>query len=300
MIRSVAILTLLLIYVLSGNSQELNCTVDIEYSKVQSTDPKVFETLKNSIAEFMNSRKWTNDVYQEDEKIDCSILINIDAEYSANEFGGQFIINSERPVFNSSYKSVVFSYKDDDFRIEYNQFDNLEFSDNNYFSNLTSFLAYYAYILIGFDYDSFSPEGGTEFYLKAQDVITSIPAGQRAQYPGWDPFGNNRNRAILMGHLTNSRYIKFREAIFKWHFDGLDKMFEDPEKGRKTISAALDLINEVYDDNPNTMLIKVFFLAKSEEIISLYSNASTSEKEDLIDQVSGMDPVNSTKYIEIR
>jgi hypothetical protein len=195
---------------------------------------------------------------------------------------------------------VVFSYKDDDFRFEYNQFDNLNYSDNNFFSNLTSFLAYYAYTLIGFDYDSFSPLGGTPYFLKAQDVINSIPVGQRARYPGWDPFGNNRNRAILITQLTNSRYSTFRDAIYKWHFEGLDKMYEDPIKGRKTIGQALDMVEGIYDDNPNTMLTKVFFLAKSEEIISMYSNASSSEKNDIIEQVSNMDPVNATKYSEIR
>jgi hypothetical protein len=300
MIRHILIVAIILFSLSAVCGQELNCTVDIEYSKTQSTDPKVFETLKGSILEFMNSRKWTDDTYEEFEKIDCSILINIDEEYSANEFGGQIIINSVRPVFNSSYKSVVFSYKDDDFRFEYNEYDNLEFSENNYFSNLTSMLGFYAYMVIGFDYDSFSPEGGTPYYLKAQDVITSIPAGQRARYPGWDPFDGNRNRAILMGHLTNPRYSKFREAIYQWHFEGLDKMYDDAEKGRKTISGSLDLVKEVYDDNPNTPLIKILFLAKSEEIVSIYSAAGNSEKNDIIELVSNMDPVNTNKYMEIR
>lgn len=282
------------------SAQELNCSVDIEYSKTQSTDPKVFETLRSSIREFMNTTKWTDDTYEEFEKIDCSILINIDEEFSASDFGGQFIINSVRPVFNSSYNTVVFSFKDNDFRIEYNEYDNLNYSDNDFFSNLTSFLAYYAYMVIGFDYDSFSPEGGTKYFLKAQDVITSIPANERARYPGWDPFDGNRNRAILMGHLTNPRYAKFREAVFKWHYEGLDKMYEHPEDGRSKISDAIDLVEAVYDDNPNSPLVEVFFLSKSEEIISVYSAATTSEKEDIIEQVSNMDPVNSNKYREIR
>lgn len=300
MIRPILVLALVALLFAPARAQELNCTVEIEFSKTQTTDSRVFETLKAAITEFMNNRKWTNDTYEPHERIDCSILINIDEELSSNEFGGQFLIQSERPVFNSTYKTVVFSYKDDNFRFEYNEFDNLNFSDNNYFSNLTSVLAYYAYVIIGFDYDSFSPEGGTPFYLKAQDVVNSIPGGEKARWGGWDPFGGTRNRAILINHLTNPRYGEFRELLLKWHYEGLDVMYNDAVKGRRIIAESLNLLQEVYDDNPNTMLVKVFFLAKSEEIVNLFSTASNSEKNDIIEKVSNMDPVNTSKYESIR
>jgi len=235
MIKNLFFLALLLLLTNSVSAQELNCTVDIEFAKTQTTDPKVFENLKTAITEFMNSRKWTTDVYELHEKIDCSILINIDQEFSASEFGGQFIIQSERPVFNSSYKTVVFSNKDDNFRFEYNEFGNLDFNDNNYISNLTSFLAYYAYMVIGYDYETFSLEGGTPYFLKAQDVINAIPVGQRARYQGWDGFGNDRNRSTLVKDHLNPRFRIYREALYKFHFTALDNMYDNAEKSRKEI-----------------------------------------------------------------
>jgi hypothetical protein len=277
-------------------AQELNCTVDIEFSKTQAADPKVFENLKTAITEFMNTRKWTNDVYELHEKIDCSILINIDQEFSASEFGGQFIIQSERPVFNSSYKTVVFSNKDDNFRFEYNEFGNLDFNDNNYISNLTSFLAYYAYMVIGYDYETFSLEGGTPYFLKAQDVINAVPVGQRARYQGWDGFGNDRNRSTLVKDHLNPRYRAYREALHKFHFTALDNMHDNVEKSRKEVMASLELIQKIHKDNPASYLVVVFFLAKSDELISIFSKAPSSEKTKIVEMLSNMDPTNTVKY----
>lgn len=279
--------------------QELNCTVDIEYAKTQTTDSKVFQNLEAAITEFMNNRKWTNDNFEDHEKISCSILINIDEEFAANDFGGQFIIQSERPVYNSNYKTVVFSNKDDKFRFEYNEFDNLDYSDNNFISNLSSFLAYYAYMVIGYDYESFSEEGGTPYFLKAQDVINAIPIGQRARYPGWDGFGNDRSRSILVNDMLNPRYKVYREVLYQIHYGALDNMYNDLDKSRKLITESLEKIQELHEDNPNSYLLKVFFLAKIDELISIYKNAPRSEQSKVIDMLSDMDPTNTKRYEEI-
>jgi hypothetical protein len=296
MIRKSFCIAILMLLINFSYSQELNCTVDIEFSKTQTADPKVFENLKSAITEFMNSRKWTNDVYEIHEKIAVSILINIDQEFSASEFGGQFIIQSERPVFNSNYKTVVFSNKDDNFRFEYNEFGNLDYSDNNYISNLTSFLAYYAYMVIGFDYETFSPDGGTPYFLKAQDVINAVPVGQRARYPGWDGFGNDRNRSTLVKDILNPRFKAYREALLKFHFTALDNMYDNAEKSRKEMTLSLELMQKIHKDNPASFLIIVFFLAKSDELISIYSKAPSSEKTKIIEMLSNMDPTNTVKY----
>lgn len=295
-------LLLLFVFITTSSlqAQELNCIVEIEYSKTQSTDPKVFETLKSSITEFMNNRKWTDDSYQPHERIDCSILINIDEELSANQFGGQFIIQSERPVYNSSYKTVVFSKKDDDFRFEYNEFDNLEFADNNFFSNLSSILGFYAYMVIAFDYESFAPEGGTNYLLKARDVVNSVPGNQRARFPGWSTFDNSRNRANLVEAVLNPRYKNFREILYKFHFEGLDKMYDDPDTARGVITEVLSEVKKLHKDDPTSDLLKIFFLAKSDELLNIYSIASNSEKSSIRELLKTMDPVNSNKYDEIR
>ncbi len=292
----------LLIFTLQFSiGQELNCIVEIEHSKTQSTDPKVFETLKSSITEFLNNRKWTDDIYKPHEKIDCSIIINITSEISSNEFAGEFLIRSERPVYNTNYKTIVFSHKDDKFKFEYNQFDNLEFSDNTYFSNLTSFLAYYAYIVIGYDYETFEPDGGTPYFLKAQDVVNAIPGGEKGKYEGWNPFdGSRRNRFVLVDNLLNSRYKIYREALHMFHFAGLDKMYEDTENSRKVISNSISLMKRLYDDNPSSMLLKVFYFSKGDEIVEIFSKASNSEKDKIIETLSKMDPTNAKKYEAIR
>ncbi|MEZ5008240.1 MAG: DUF4835 family protein [Chitinophagales bacterium] len=299
MIRSILLLSFLIFALNPIIGQELACTVDIEAAKTQSTDPKVFQNLEAAITEFMNSRKWTDDEFLPHEKISCSILINIDQELSANEFAGQFIIQSERPVYNSNYKTVVYSYKDDNFKFEYNEFGNLEYSENTFLSNLTSFLAYYAYMVIAYDYESFSPDGGTPYFLKAQDVINSIPSNQKARYEGWSSFGSSRNRAEIVEDVLNPRYKTYRDVIYNFHFNGLDKMSNDLEASRKVITQSLKDLVSINRDNPTSVLLRVFFFAKSDELISLYSSASNSERKEIIDLISNMDPVNANKYQEI-
>lgn len=299
MIRTALLLVSLFLLLNTTNAQELACTVDIEFAKTQSTDPKIFENLEAAITEFMNSRKWTEDEFLDHEKISCSILINIDQELSANEFAGQFIIQSERPVYDSNYKTVVYSFKDDNFKFEYNEFGNLEYSDNNFLSNLTSFLAYYAYMVIAYDYESFSPEGGTPYFLKAQDVINAIPSNQKARYEGWSTFGSKRSRAEVVEDVLNPRYKKYREVIYNFHFNGLDKMSEDVEAARKVITKSIGDLESIHEDKPTSDLLKIFFIAKGDELISLYSAAPNSERNRIIELLSDMDPVNANKYQEI-
>ncbi len=299
MIRILLCIIILSLTITPVKSQELNCTVNIEYAKTQSTDAKVFQNLEAAISEFMNSKKWTPDTYLPHEKIDVSILINIDDEISVNQFAGQFIIQSERPVFNSNYKTVIYSYKDDKFKFEYNEFGNLEFSDNTFLSNLTSFLAYYAYLVIGFDYETFSPNGGTPYFLKAQDIINSIPSNKKAEYEGWSTFGSTRNRETPIDNLLSPRYKVYREILYDMHFNGFDKMHKDVSKARGIITKNIQKLESVHEENPTSQLLKVFFLAKSDEIISLYNAAPNSERNKIIDLMSDMDPVNASKYQEI-
>lgn len=297
--RKIIYIALLLFGFQQAQAQELNCTVDVEFARIQTADPKIFQSLESAIAEFMNNRKWTNESFLPHEKINVSILINITEEVSNDEFVGEFIIQSERPVFNSNYSTVVYSYKDDQFNFVYDQFANFEYSDNNFLSNLTSMLAYYAYVVIGYDYDTFSPEGGTPYFLKAQDVIDAIPAGQKARFPGWSTFGTTRSRAVLINNLLNPRYRSFREAMFKMHLQGYDALAENVNNGRKIITEQIYALEPTFKDNPTLQILKVFFLAKNDELVSLYSKAPASERNKMIDFLSDLDPVNANKYKQI-
>ncbi|HUM46644.1 MAG TPA: DUF4835 family protein, partial [Chitinophagales bacterium] len=229
------LLTLLCIAV-TGYAQELNCTVKVITAQLQTADPKIFQTLQKSIYEFMNNRKWTNDNFSTNERIECSILINITQEISSDKFGAQITIQSNRPVFSSGYNSTVLKWADKDFQFQYAEYQPLEFNENTYLSSLTSVLAYYAYTIIGFDYDSFSPSGGTVYYQKAQNIVN---AAQSTSEPGWKSYESIRNRYWLINNLLNTKFENVRIAMYKYHREGLDKMFENPDQGRKAITESI-------------------------------------------------------------
>lgn len=286
------LLTLLCIAV-TGYAQELNCTVKVITAQLQTADPKIFQTLQKSIYEFMNNRKWTNDNFSTNERIECSILINITQEISSDKFGAQITIQSNRPVFSSGYNSTVLKWADKDFQFQYAEYQPLEFNENTYLSSLTSVLAYYAYTIIGFDYDSFSPSGGTVYYQKAQNIVN---AAQSTSEPGWKSYESIRNRYWLINNLLNTKFENVRIAMYKYHREGLDKMFENPEQGRKAITESINLLNKTNDDSPNSMILQVLLQAKSDELVNIYSKATPQEKSNAVQVLSKLDASNSSKY----
>src|ERR1043165_7382768 len=214
-------LTIILAFTITLRAQELNCQVNVIAANLQTTDPKVFETLKQAVYEFMNNRKWSNDNYKPEEKIECSMLINITQEISSDKFGAQITVQSNRPVFNSSYNSPMLYLADKDFQFQYAQYQPLDYTDNQFTSNLTSVLAYYAYLIIGFDYDSFSPKGGMPYFQKANSIVTSAQSNNNAG-PGWKSYESVRNRYWIVYNLTNSKLDYIHTVIYKYHREGLD------------------------------------------------------------------------------
>ncbi|MEO6167317.1 MAG: DUF4835 family protein [Chitinophagales bacterium] len=283
----------LLCIVASARSQELNCTVKVITAQLQTADPKIFQTLQKSIYEFMNNRKWTNDNFTASERIECSILINITQEISSDKFGAQITIQSNRPVFSSGYNSTVLKWADKDFQFQYAEYQPLEFNENTYLSSLTSVLAYYAYTIIGFDYDSFSPSGGTAYYQKAQNIVN---AAQSTSEPGWKSYESIRNRYWLINNLLNTKFENVRTALYKYHREGLDKMFENPDQGRRAISESLNLLSKANEDSPNSMIMQVLLQGKSDELVNIYSKATPQEKSNAVQILSKLDASNSSKY----
>lgn len=283
-----------------SNAQELKCTVEIIAQKLQTTDVRVFQTLETAIFEFMNTRKWTSDVFKVEEKIECSIFINVTEESSANIFRAQVSIQSSRPIFNSDYNSVLLNYADKDWIFEYKEFEQLEFSDNDFRSNLTSMLAYYAYVIIGLDYDSYALNGGTPYYQKAQAVVNSIPSSLGSDIaPGWRPFENVNNRYWIVDNLLNTRFSPIRESMYLYHRSGMDVMYDNMTNGRQVILNCLRQVGEVAAEYPNSPFIRLFFNAKSEELINIFSGATPNEKANAVQLLYKCDPVNSGKYAKI-
>ena len=205
------------------NSQELNCNVQISAQRIQGSNRQVFETMQRDIYEFMNSTVWTNHIYSYAERIDCNILINLNDQLSADEFNGTIQIQLKRPVFNTSYNSTMLNFIDNSFRFRYVEFQPLEFDPGTHRSNLVSVLAYYTYLILGFDYDSYAPLGGTEFFQMAEKIVTNA---QNAPEPGWKPYdgSRNRNRYWLIKNILDKEYEGVRIFIYEYDINGLDKM----------------------------------------------------------------------------
>ena len=280
-------------------AQELDCSVRVEAVKAQNVEPRVFKTLESAVYEFMNSRKWTNDQFEPSEKIKCSIIINITESPTEGDYRANFIVQSQRPVYNSGYQSPVFSQNDKQCDFDYFEFQQMDYINNGYTNNLTSLLAYYAYIIIGYDYATYSPGGGEPFFRLAKSVIDALPQSARSKYKGWDAFDNQNNRFQLVDALLNPRYKVFSKVLYDYHFNGLDKMYGQIDEGREAIVKSIKNLESIYDDNPNNVLLRTFFVAKSDEIRGVLQGATPNEKGIMVGLLSKMDPINSEKYRDL-
>lgn len=278
-------------------SQELNCTVKVLSPAIQGTEKSVFETLETAIKEFMNNTRWTNDNFKQDERIECNITINVTKRISVDEFEANIIVQSRRPVYKSSYNTNLINYQDNDFTFKYTPFQPFEFNENTFVNNLTSTLGYYAYIFIGLDYDTFSPDGGTPYYQKAQTIVNNA---QNASEKGWKAFEGSKNRYWLAENLANANFKGVRSCLYNYHRMGLDMMTVDIELARKNIAEALEGLQKVHNMQMGSFLMQVFFLAKADEIVNIFSVAAPDVKNKLVPLLNTIDPGNVTKYEKLR
>lgn len=296
MMKKVLSLLILLITIRSLNAQELNVQVTINTPKLQTTAPEVFETLKTAIEEFMNNQKWTNEVFEQEERISLNLVLTITKELSTNTFEGELSLQSVRPVFGSTYSTPMFKHQDKDVVFTYEQFQPLEFSQTNYLNNLTSILGYYAYIVLGIDFDSFSPFGGEPYFQLAQDIVNRIPPNVASSVPGWRSTESNRNRYWLIENILSPRCRPFRQALYDYHRHGLDTMHENAAAGRAVITEAIELLNDVNRSYPNSMILQVFADTKSDEIIEIFKAATSDEKAKIVQTMSKVDPPRASDY----
>jgi len=244
----------------------------------------------------MNNHKWSDNIFTMDERIECNIFIQITEQISADEFKGTMQVQLNRPIFNSSYDTPILNIKDNDIQFRYVEFQPLEFDETSNTNPLTNMLAYYANIILGFDYDTYSPLGGSAFYQKARDIVNK---SQNAREKGWRAFEGNYNRFWLIENLTNKAYGPFRELIYRYHRLGLDVMAEKPDIGRAEIAEAMKNMQRIYRSKPDTYINRIFFDAKSDEIVNIFSRGSTDEKSRVMTILTECDPSNSGKYEKI-
>ncbi|MCK6650026.1 MAG: DUF4835 family protein [Bacteroidia bacterium] len=290
------ILYFLLLITSFSFAQELNCKVQVLSQQIQGTDKRVFTTLQTAIFEFMNNKKWTNDQFKLDERIDCSILINVTERPSTDQFIATIQVQSRRPVYKSSYNSVLLNYNDNDFQFTYLENQPLEFNENQFTTNLTSVLGFYAYLIIGMDYDTFSMNGGTTYLQKAQNIVNQA---QNTSETGWRAFESNKNRYWLINNMLDAPFINIRECMYNYHRKGLDEMVSNKEGGRANILEALESLRKVHQARPLSFAMQIFFNAKSDEIINIFSGAFSDEKSKVVTLLNDIDPTNSNKYQKI-
>jgi hypothetical protein len=265
--------------------------------QVETTERRVFKDMESSFFQFMNGRRWTNDVFTNSEKINCNMIITIESRPTVGNFTASVQIQSSRPVFNSNYESLIFNFADRDWQFQYTESQPLEFNDNSYTNNITSMLAFYAYVIIGLDYDSFEKLGGTPHFEKAQLTVNNT---QQANRPGWSQFeGNFRNRFWLSENLNSQQMVAVREAIYNYHRLALDKFNENPDEGRRLVVQVLKDLQQASKRKPNSILIISFFDAKNDEITSMLSQGNIQVRREAYEIVKELDPSNTAKYESI-
>ena len=289
------LILLSLFSLLKTNAQELNCSVDVNTQQVQSSDKRIFETLKNSMYEFLNNKSWTGYDYKLNERIECSILLTVN-ERNGDQFNGTLTIASQRPVYNSTYNTVLLNTVDKDIDFSYVEYQPLDFNENTFTSNLTSILAYYAYIIIGLDFDSFTLNGGSQFFQVAQNIVN---VAQNSSNKGWRYTENRKNRYWLVENLTNPAYDPIHKFFYEYHLKGLDMMYEDPDKGRANILKSLNYLQETKRQRAGLLILQLIADAKRDEIVNVFSKGSTAEKSQAVTIMKDLDPSHSSTYQKI-
>jgi len=272
----------------SSLAQELNCKVLVNMDQIQFADKASLKAdMEKSFAAFMNSRKWTTDIFKPYEKINCSIFINISQMPAIGSFKANAQITAARPIYDTNYETVLFNFADREFEFEYIESLPMEYNDNTYISNLTSMLAFYAYTILAVDYDSFSELGGNPF---VQKMLTVVNNSQSSSYPGWIALGSNRSRFALMDNMNNAQMVDIRKNSYKYHRLALDNFNKSPDQSRDQILDILRTVKKVWTINPTAILIVTFFDAKANELTNIFIDANLNVKREASDLLTSLDP----------
>ena len=285
----------------NAKAQELKARVTVNATRIgNNVNRNVFLTLQTALNNFLNNKKWGPDNFQPNEKIECNFVLTLEATDEVNVYSSQLIIQAARPIFNSSYNSPIINFQDEGIGFKYVEFQIMEFNDNRIagsdalVSNLTATFAYYAYMVLGFDYASFSPRGGDLFFQKAQNIVNNAPEGRGIS--GWRLFDGQRNRYWLVENMLNSRYSLMHDVYYNYYRLGMDKLYENENAARAELLNVLNLLNTFATENPNKMISQFFFQGKSTELIKIFSKALPPDKARASELLQKLDLTNAAKY----
>lgn len=281
---------------LTVSAQELNCVVTVNSDQVGQTNQQIFRTLERSLNDFVNKSKWTNRTYRENERVNARMFITV-TQYESDRFEANIQIQSSRPVFNTSYESPVFNYKDDAFNFQYQEFQPLVYNPNSFDSNLVAVMSYYVYMVLGLDADTFSLEGGNDYYRRAQNIVTQA---QSSNYSGWSQETGQRTRFELVDNLLSNSFREYRIAMYNYHRKGLDILADNNSTGKQIVAGSLRLFETLVQRRPNAFLIQTFFDAKSEEIQNIFSDGPTVDVVKLKETLNKVAPFYSNTWNEIK
>jgi hypothetical protein len=279
-------------------SQELRAEISINTSQIQgSVNRQIFDQLQKAIFEFMNQTRWTTETFAPQERIECSFFLTIKESSGTDDYSGSIQVSARRPVYKSSYYTQILNVEDDKFQFKFQQFSQLEFNINTFQNNLTSVLAYYAYVVIATDYDSFAPQGGTQYWQKAQQIANNA---QNARESGWSSSGtDNKNRFWLVENTLQPVFKGIRDCMYEYCRNGLDIMHSTPDEGRTAILKSLDLLKPVAQTRPASYNMQMFFNAKRDEVINIFKDATPEDKTKVLETLAIVDPAGTTKYAQI-
>lgn len=280
---------------LSLQAQELNCNININTSKIQGSNKNVFTTLQKSMMEFVNNRRWTDLTFEKSERIECTLNIVINTMENDN-YTAEITIQARRPVFNSSYNSTLLNFKDNTFSFTYQEFDQLEFSPNDVNSSITATLAYYAYLIIGYNNDAFTRLGGTPYFQQAENIVNQA---QSKEWPGWKAFENSKNRYALINNIMDEAFKKYREFFYEYHRLGLDMMSDNATNGRAKILNGIQVLRDANRARPSAVIISTFLDSKNDELINIFKKGNPDEKEKVTEILTDVNPSAANRYEEI-
>lgn len=296
MFRKTLVFLVFFIGILSVKGQELMCTVEINTSAIEGTNKSVFETLQESISDYLNETKWTNAIFSPNEKIECRFFLTVKS-YENDRIKGELQVQLSRPVYNSTYTTTLFNFKDTKIEFDYREGEPLIFNDNTWTNNLMGILDYYAYLFLALDFDSFSPLGGQPYFDK---VATIVQQAQSSGEIGWRAFEDTRNRSAVLSAFTDGNTSVLRDMLYQYHRKGLDEMVTSPDKGRASITESLNAVKTVYDHSPMSVGLSIFRDAKLDELVNVYSKAPQNEREDVYDLLQPIYPTDRDRLDKIK
>lgn len=280
-----------------GKAQEMNARVTVNGDKIAVANKQIFTTLQNSLTEFVNNRKWTDATFGVNEKIDCTLTLIIN-ELEDTRFKGEIQVQARRPVYNSSYTTTLLNFRDKQFEFEYMEGESLDYNESALTSNLTATIVFYTYLILGLDFDSFSPKGGSAYFEQARQIVNK--AQSEMTWTGWKAFDSNQNRHAVITALSDNTSDAFREMWYTYHRKGLDEMAANPDRGRVTIISALPVLQEVKKVRPTSVILQIFVDTKLDELIAIYSKATSQERQEGYKVLFDLYPTQGTRLDELK